>query len=150
LCRGRGPLHIQERDVLARELCSGHVKNSGRLEVNAFIASAKSSFGISLHRWCKAPERLFKSLGLAAAKRRRGGQKFKGFARFDADALKLINIDASPQLRVVGVPTIRNPFHADIPLPPDREVDYYLLVATEIIAKAKPKTLLYGADKRSA
>ena len=132
---------IRDGDVLARQLFSGHVRPNGKIELSAFIASASNGFGISLDRWSKAPERLFKALGMKAAKRR--SQNFKGFALFDALGLKSIHVKDESEIRALGVPTRRNPFHADIQLPPDREKSFYLLVATGLRDKTKPQALLY-------
>jgi len=139
----RSPLAVLDEEVLARQLYSGHVRKNGRLNPSAFIASARNGFGLSVDRWCKAPERLFLANALLAARRRQGGQKFKGFARFDAASLKSIELGDSLHPRAIGAPTLRNPFHADIPLPPDKEEDYYLLIATEFINKANPQAVLY-------
>jgi len=122
---------------LARELYSGHVRRNGKIEVNAFLASARNQFGISVNRWSKAPERLFKTLGFDAASRRKN-QNFKGFGCFQTQALAQILVDGSLPVRVIGAPTRRNPLHGDIPLPPARAEDYYLLIATEFIRKTKP------------
>jgi hypothetical protein len=142
LCRGGSPLTIRDRDILARQLFSGSVKQSGKIEVGAFIASASSGFGISLDRWSKAPERLFKALGREAGKKRRP-QNFKGFALFDAADLKSVHVKNEQSIYAVGVPTKGNPFHANISLPPDRGKSFYMLVAIEILNKTKPQALLY-------
>jgi len=141
LGRGQWPLTIRDGDILGRQLFSGHVRPNGKIEVSAFVASASNAFSISLDRWSKAPERLFKTLAVGAARARR--QNFKGFALFDAGDLKLVCIRNEPPIQALGVPTKRNPFHADIRLPPDRDRSFYLLVATELRAKTKPKPLLY-------
>lgn len=123
-------------DTLARELYGSHVNASGRIFAGAFRASPKNNFGLSVNRWCKAPAKLFNALGLEAAKRRSGS--FKGFALFhvsDLEKAKLENI----KLIAMGKPTWHNPFHADIPVPPDREDDFYLLVQSEFIEHVKPK-----------
>ncbi len=138
LARLQSPLTIRDGDLLAKELFSGHVKKSGGLTPSAFLINGKSAFGISTDRWSKAPERLFVALGLASATRRKDGSKFKGFARFDTASLKSIKLEDSWQMRALGVPTLRNPFHADIPLPVDKGDDYYLYVATELVARATP------------
>lgn len=136
LTRFGWPLTVRGSDLLARELYSGHVKKSGALKPNAFLINAKSEFGISVNRWSLAPERLFVQLGLASARRRK--VNFKGFAEFRAASLETVALDDSWQLRAVGAPTFQNAFHADIPLPPDKDEDYYLFVATELVDKAKP------------
>lgn len=141
LCRGQWPLTIRDGDVLGRQLFSGHVRPNGKIEVNAFVASVSSAFGISLDRWSKAPEHLFKRLALEAAKASR--RNFKGFALFDATRLKSVRIKNEPDIRARGVPTKRNPFHGDIKLPSNRDRSFYLLVATELRDKTMPKALLY-------
>lgn len=117
------------------------MRSSGKLEVGAFVASASNRFGISLDRWSKAPERLFKGLAQRAAKNR--SQTFKGFALFDAVTLKSIRVKDLQEIRAVAVPTKRNPLHANISLPPDREKSFYLLVVAELRDKTKAKPLLY-------
>lgn len=117
------------------------MRPNGKIEVGAFVASASNRFGISLDRWSQAPERLFKTLAQKVAKKR--SQNFKGFALFDAANLQSVRVKDLQEIRAVGVPTKRNPFHADILLPTDREKSFYLLVATELRDKTKPKALLY-------
>lgn len=142
LCVGKSPLTIGDGDILARQLFSGHVRPSGKVEVSAFIASASNGFGISLDRWSKAPERLFKALAIAAATARRS-QTFKGFALFDAASLKSIHITGEPSIRASAVPTKKNPFHADIQLALHRDKSFYLFVATELRNKTKPQAIFY-------
>ena len=142
LFRGRWPLTVRDGEILARQLFSGHVRSNGRIKVNAFLATRSNGFAISLDRWSKAPERLFKTLGEKAAITRRP-QSFKGFAVFDAARLKSIYIKDLQQIRALGAPTKRNPFHADIPLPPDQDGSFYLLVATELRDKTNLKPVLY-------
>lgn len=145
LSRWRWPLTIEDADILARELYSGHVRRNGRLEIAAFIPSERNGFGISVNRWCKAPERLYKALAFNSANRRRGIQRFKGFARFPAASLKRIDTEDSLEHRAFGAPALRNPFHADIRFPADRGTDYYLLIASEFIKKVKPESTVYEA-----
>jgi len=118
------------------------VRRNGRIEVSAFIATRSNGFGISLDRWSKAPERLFKLLGEKAAVTRHP-HNFKGFAVFDATRLKSICIEDLQQIRALCAPTKRNPFHADILLPSDRDPSFYLLVATELRDKLSPQPILY-------
>jgi hypothetical protein len=141
----RHPLKVDNTEVLARQLFSSYVKKNGQLTPTAFIASEKSGYGISVHRWSLAPERLFKQLGFAAAARGRGGQRFKGFATFPAASLATIKKDEFSSLKAIGVPTARDPFHADIPVSREAEDSYYLEIASEILEKAKPHVLLYPA-----
>jgi hypothetical protein len=133
---------ICDGDVIARQLFSGHVKPSGKIEVTAFVASASNGYGISLDRWSKAPERLFKTLAQKAAKRRT--QNFKGFALFDAATLKSVRVKDLGEIRATSALTKRNPFHADILIPPNRDRSFYLQVAAEIREKAKARPLLYN------
>ena len=132
----RSPLAIDENDVLAKALFSGHTKKSGALKVNAFLINDKSEYGISVHRWSLAPARLFLSLGLEAARWR--GTNFKGFAEFNASVLSSIVPDDGWKLVAKGVPTLGDAFHADILLPRDKGEDYYLFIASEFVRKATP------------
>jgi hypothetical protein len=132
----RSPLVIADSDELARALFSGHVKKSGALRPNAFLINTKSEYGISVHRWTLAPVRFFRSLAMAAAMRRK--VNFKGFAKFEAGILSSISPSEGATLKAYGVPTLDDPFHADIPLARDEGEDYYLLIATELSRKAQP------------
>ena len=138
----RSPRTVVDSEFLAKALFSGHVKKDGvTLKPNAFLINAKSEYGISVHRWSLAPSRLFNALGVASALRRGHGTKFYGFAQLLAGSLSAVVLDDGWRMKAIGVPTRRDPFHADIPLPPDREKDYYLFVATELLEKVKPKTI---------
>lgn len=141
LIERRSPFTILDKDILGRQLFSGHVRPNGKIEVNAFVGVASNGFAISLDRWSKAPERLFKTLAHQAARRR--SQSLKGFALFEAASLRSIRVKELPQICAVGAPTRRNPLHAEIFLPPDRERSFYLQVAAELRDKTKAKALLY-------
>jgi hypothetical protein len=131
----RSPLTIQRSEKLGRELFSGHVKNDGiTLRPNAFKINRKSENSISLDRISLSPIRLFTSLALTVAKRRR--VNFKGFAEIDPDAFTRVRLEGDIVLSVKGDPTRSNPFHANVPLPPDRDDDFYLFVATELLQYA--------------
>lgn len=131
------PFTILQDDVVARELFNNHVKSSGKLLLNAFLASEKSGFGISLHRWSYAPRHLFEALGLS---RTRPPLTFKGFALFTARDLSKISAQDGLPVVIHAEPTRQNAFHANIPLSPGREKSYYMFVASEFLAKIKPTT----------
>lgn len=132
LAKIRWPLTIRNSEILARELFSGHVKKNGvTLKVNAFKINRKSENGISLDRISLAPLKCFASLALASAKRR--GVKFKGFAKIEPSAIARIHFENDDPLSAIGNPSKINPFHANVSLPPDREDDYYLFIATEFL-----------------
>ncbi len=136
IIRFRSPLAILNSEKLGRELFSGHVKNDGiTLRPNAFKINRKSENSISLDRISLAPLRLFTSLALAAAKRRK--VNFKGFAEIAPDAFTRVQLEGNTVLSVKGDPTKSNPFHANVPLPPDRDDDFYLLIATELLQYAQ-------------
>jgi hypothetical protein len=131
--------------VLARELYSGHVNSSGKLQPGAFKPVRANKFGLSVSRWTAARGSLFVELGQEAAAKRaaRSGAKItlKGFAHFTVEAL----LEASTpeiEMKAKSVITRTNPFHADIAFPPDREDDYYLDVQTLIFEKVQPITCL--------
>ena len=144
IARRRSPLSIQASDTVARELFNNHIKSNGKLELNAFLVSERSGYGISLHRWSKARRRLFVCLGLS---RNRPPLKFRGFALFEANALSQVR---TTPLRVAAAPTAQNPFHANIGMPPGREKSYYMLIASEFVKQIKPRTDLLSNQAADA
>jgi hypothetical protein len=136
IARVRSPFAIAPTEILGRELFSGHVNNAGNvLKPNAFLINHKSEFGISLDRMSLAPRHLFAALGEKAAARR--NVRFKGFCTIEPDAISKVQHDGTSVLRVRGEPTCPNPCHANVPLPRDRDKDFYLLMATELLRYAK-------------
>ena len=132
------PVKISELEPLGRALFSGHVKikTSGpKISPNAFMINSKSESGISVNRTSHAPLRLFSILGQKSAAKR--SVNFYGFASFSGGSPSRVKLEDGFKLSPRGVPTILNPVHADISLPPDRKKDYYMFIATEMVKYCK-------------
>lgn len=140
----QSPLKIPELELLGRALFSGHVKiktSGAKIFPNAFLINLKSESGISVNRISLAPLRLFRAIGQKSAQARSLKQRrvdnFYGFAEFEGGVPSKIKLEDGFALLPIGVPSIVNPYHADIPLPPDRKKDYYLLIATEMVRHSR-------------
>ena len=135
LLRFNSPLLVKDYEVLGRAAFSNYVTKDNRsLKINAFKVNLKKIEPISLDRLSLAARSLFITLSAKAARRR--SINFYGYGEIGADTLRKIKIDNN-HLDVIGVPMIENPFHAEIPLPPDKDEDYYMEVALELKDGAK-------------
>jgi hypothetical protein len=136
IVRLNSPLCVFSDELLGRAIFSGHIsKKTKKLLLNAFEINQKAEFEISLSRLDLAPRLFFDRISAANARKRR--ISFYGFGEFRAESVRKISIDADKHLNVCGAPTIVNPFHAVVPLIKDREKDYYMAVAKELLDIAR-------------
>src|SRR5258708_37347057 len=142
----RWPLSIANRETLGRALFRGHTKwNKKDLQVNACLINAQSEWEISLSRLFLAPRMLFVRVFLAGARRRE--IHFYGFGEIQAGDVRKLRIDSDPYPNVHAAPTWQNPFHAGIPLPPDREKDYYMEVARQMLTITRKPFARYNETR---
>ncbi len=128
---GRYPLTVIFEENLGRELNTKSLfaATTGRVRPNAFIPP-KDSKDISVTRLSI----ILRALAIEIANRRaatlKSSQSFYGFAVLGATDVR----DVGAQVK--GTPHMRNPFHADIMLPPDSERDKVREIAALLAKRA--------------
>jgi len=137
--RIRRPCYVDDSETLGRELFNGHLnKSKTALTPAAFLQ--KGGRHLSCSRLSLAARILFLTLaGQHMNKRRKrvASTRFYGFAEITAANVRALCVDGLSCAHPIGVPTIENPFHSDIRLPPDMQKDFFLDVATKLRNKAK-------------
>ncbi|MBX3650284.1 MAG: hypothetical protein KF771_02770 [Burkholderiales bacterium] len=116
---------------IAREIFSSRCyRADGRVVPNAFGFNRAKDNAFSVNRISLAPEAFFQYLGLKHAKRRK--LTFHGSAQLTAQNIRSVVMDDLWGANVLGSPTKENPFHADIPYPPDHGRDYDMAVQIQL------------------
>lgn len=124
----QSPLLVDDDETLGRAAYSGHVNKHGVLKINIYKVN-KNKDPISCDRLTLAPRKFFIALSTADAKRR--DVTFYGFAEIIAKTLRNIRVDEH-KLDAKGTLTRHNPFHAEVPLPTDKNEDYYMEIALRL------------------
>lgn len=141
----RSPMSVNDREVMGRELFSGHLDNKKKRRLKPNVFMPKDKKGISVNRLSLAPRDLFLALArrhLYKRRRRATATNFYGFAEISAGDIRNASIGGSDnRCEVQGTVTAANPFHADIRLPPDTEKDARLEVARQLLEAARYEPL---------
>lgn len=135
----RAPFKVDESEIIGRALFSGHCKK-GRILASAFMPKSFSR-ELSTNRLSCVQNELFETLSSLDAinRSKKSGNhiNFYGFAVLEVKKLRGIQLDAKNSLDVRSSPSLKNPLHADIVLPPYEGKDYDLLIADELIEISK-------------
>lgn len=131
----RYPGYVANDEDIAREIFSSQCyRADGSLKLNAFSFDRKRARALSVNRVSLAPQTFFDRLALKHARRR--NLTYYGSAHLTARKIRGIVMDNSWIAEVVGSAKIENPFHADIPLPPDHGKDYDMAVRAALTKSA--------------
>lgn len=140
----RSPSNVDSNEDLGRALFSGNYNHKrGIIKASAFLQKPNHGRGLSVNRVSCAPISLFTSLSNldAAARSIRSGNEitFYGFATLNAESVRKIKDQTSnTSLLVSGSPTIKNPLHAEIILPPYKDKSDDLYFADQLLKISDP------------
>ena|SRR3989344_6117689 len=125
LLRRHLPGHVRGDEDIAREIFSSNCfKADGSVRPNAFGFNRANDSAVSVNRATLASHSFLQYLGLKHAKRR--NKTYYGAAHITAQNIRSVVMDDFWVANVLGSLTKENPFHADIPYPPDHGRDYDL------------------------
>ena len=131
LIRRHLPSHVTDDEEIAREIFSSSCcKADGSVRPNAFGFNRANDSTFSVNRVSLAPHAFFQYLGLKHAKRRR--LTYHGAAHITAENIRRVVMEDRWGVNVLGSLTKENPFHADIPYPPDNGKDYDMVVSRKL------------------
>jgi hypothetical protein len=131
----RWPGYVVDDEGIAREIFSSHCyKADGSVRPIAFSFNRKKPSALSVNRASLASQVFLKCLALKHAKGRK--QTYYGSAHSSARNIRNVVMGDTWAANVIGSINPQNPFHADIPLPPDNGKDFDMDVQRKLATSA--------------